>query len=148
MRWPLKPAPDSDGNVIDQDAVNELVDYAIAHGVNYFDTSPVYCQGMTKILQGEHLSYERVRKWLILLIFYTWWAQRALNTGGYEAGQKDGQRFLSFMDQALVEAGYPEMYVGNPYDWIFFFCAQDQEPLRLFREIWNILLGEKLEEHP
>lgn len=23
MRWPLKPAPDSDGNVIDQDAVNE-----------------------------------------------------------------------------------------------------------------------------
>ena len=31
--------------VIDQDAVNELVDYAIAHGVNYFDTSPVYCQG-------------------------------------------------------------------------------------------------------
>ena len=32
MRWPLKPAPDSDGNVIDQDAVNELVDYAIAHG--------------------------------------------------------------------------------------------------------------------
>lgn len=105
-------------------------------------------QGMTKILQGEHLSYERVRKWLILLIFYTWWAQRALNTGGYEAGQKDGQRFLSFMDQALVEAGYPEMYVGNPYDWIFFFCAQDQEPLRLFREIWNTLLGEKLEEHP
>ena len=47
-----------------------------------------------------------------------------------------------------MEAGYPEMYVGNPYDWIFFFCAQDQEPLRLFREIWNILLGEKLEEHP
>ena len=34
MRWPLKPAPDSDGNVIEQDAVNELVDSAIAHGVN------------------------------------------------------------------------------------------------------------------
>ena len=48
MRWPLKPAPDSDGNVIDQDAVNELVDYAIAHGVNYFDTSPVYCQGFSE----------------------------------------------------------------------------------------------------
>ena len=25
---------------IDQEMVNELVDYAIAHGVNYFDTSP------------------------------------------------------------------------------------------------------------
>ena len=45
MRWPLLPTPAADGNVIDQDAVNELVDYAIAHGVNYFDTSPVYVQG-------------------------------------------------------------------------------------------------------
>ena len=34
----------SDGNVIDQDAVNELVDYAIAHGVNYFDiTTEILC---------------------------------------------------------------------------------------------------------
>ncbi len=47
------PAPDSDGNVIDQDAVNELVDYAIAHGVNYFDTSPVYVQGWSERATGE-----------------------------------------------------------------------------------------------
>ena len=45
MRWPLKPAPDGKGEVIDQDAVNGLIDYAIAHGVNYFDTSPAYVQG-------------------------------------------------------------------------------------------------------
>ena len=44
MRWPTLRNPNGDGNVIDQDAVNELVDYAIAHGVNYFDTSPVYVQ--------------------------------------------------------------------------------------------------------
>ena len=56
MRWPLKPAPDSDGNVIDQDAVNELVDYAIAHGVNYFDTSPVYCQGFSERATGAALK--------------------------------------------------------------------------------------------
>ncbi|MBQ2123513.1 MAG: aldo/keto reductase [Bacteroidaceae bacterium] len=46
MRWPTLRNPNGDGNVIDQDAVNELVDYAIAHGVNYFDTSPVYVQGL------------------------------------------------------------------------------------------------------
>ena len=34
MRWPLKPSPDGKGEVIDQDAVNGLIDYAIAHGVN------------------------------------------------------------------------------------------------------------------
>ena len=47
MRWQMKK--DENGNdVIDQDSVNELVDYAIAHGVNYFDTSPVYLRGQSE----------------------------------------------------------------------------------------------------
>ncbi len=104
-------------------------------------------QGMTLILKGAHVSYERVRKWLVLLTFFTWWARRALATGSYEAEADDGKRFLAFADHVMMEAGYPELYVGNPYDWIFIYCAQDQEPLRLFREIWNTLLGEKLERH-
>lgn len=45
MRWPTIPNPDGNGDMIDQDAVNRLVDYAIEHGVNFFDTSPVYVQG-------------------------------------------------------------------------------------------------------
>lgn len=45
MRWPTLPAPDGNGNVINQEEVNRLIDYAIEHGVNYFDTSPVYVQG-------------------------------------------------------------------------------------------------------
>jgi predicted aldo/keto reductase-like oxidoreductase len=45
--------PDSQ---IDQEAVNALVDYALAHGVNYFDTSPVYCQGESEQSTGIALS--------------------------------------------------------------------------------------------
>ena len=56
MRWPLKPAPDGKGEVIDQDAVNGLIDYAIAHGVNYFDTSPAYVQGFSEKSTGIALS--------------------------------------------------------------------------------------------
>ena len=56
MRWPLLPTPAPDGNVADQEAVNELIDYAIAHGVNYFDTSPVYVQGWSEKVTGEALS--------------------------------------------------------------------------------------------
>ncbi len=41
---------------IDQDAVNELVDYALAHGVNYFDTSPMYCKGESENATGIALS--------------------------------------------------------------------------------------------
>lgn len=56
MRWPTIPAPDGKGELIDQDAVNELVDYAIAHGVNYFDTSPVYVQGWSEKATGIALK--------------------------------------------------------------------------------------------
>lgn len=55
MRWPM--IKDSKGNdVIDQEAVNEMVDYAIAHGVNYFDTSPAYLQGQSEKAAGIALS--------------------------------------------------------------------------------------------
>ncbi len=56
MRWPKLPQPADDGNVIDQDAVNELVDYAIKHGVNLFDTSPVYMQGWSEKSTGIALK--------------------------------------------------------------------------------------------
>lgn len=56
MRWPTVPSPDGNGELIDQDAVNELVDYAIAHGVNYFDTSPVYVQGWSEKATGIALK--------------------------------------------------------------------------------------------
>ena len=56
MRWPTIPNPNGEGNMIDQDAVNELVDYAIAHGVNYFDTSPVYVQGWSEKATGNALK--------------------------------------------------------------------------------------------
>jgi predicted aldo/keto reductase-like oxidoreductase len=45
-----------DVNDIDQEAVNELVDYAIAHGVNVFDTAPPYCKGFSEKSTGEALS--------------------------------------------------------------------------------------------
>lgn len=40
----MKAAPDSNGQGVDEDAVNRLADYALAHGVNYFDTAPPYRQ--------------------------------------------------------------------------------------------------------
>ena len=41
---------------IDQELVNKEVDFAIEHGVNYFDTSPAYCQGRSETATGIALS--------------------------------------------------------------------------------------------
>ena len=52
MRLPFRGESDE----IDQEMVNELVDYAMAHGVNYFDTSPAYCRGLSERATGIALS--------------------------------------------------------------------------------------------
>ena len=53
MRLPSKTENKDD---FDQDMINRQVDYAIEHGVNYFDTSPVYCQGKSETCTGIALK--------------------------------------------------------------------------------------------
>ena len=55
MRWPMRKG-ENGRDVLDQEKINELVDYAVAHGVNYFDTAPVYCQGNSERATGIALS--------------------------------------------------------------------------------------------
>lgn len=55
MRWPLRKN-DKGEDEIDQDMVNKLVDYAIEHGVNYFDTAPVYVRGWSESATGIALK--------------------------------------------------------------------------------------------
>ena len=55
MRWPM--IKDENGkDIVDQEAVNRLVDYAMEHGVNYYDSSPVYLQGQSEKATGIALS--------------------------------------------------------------------------------------------
>lgn len=59
MRWPTKKVTGKDGEPeeeLDQDTINRLVDEAIEHGVNYFDTSPAYCRGKSEEATGIALS--------------------------------------------------------------------------------------------
>ena len=48
-----------------QELVNQLVDYAIAHGVNYFDTAPAYGRGMNEEIVGNALSRHPRNKYYI-----------------------------------------------------------------------------------
>ncbi len=54
MRWPEKTVGGK--REFDQETINGLVDYAIAHGVNYFDTAPVYGRGLSERVTGIALS--------------------------------------------------------------------------------------------
>ncbi|HJD76228.1 MAG TPA: aldo/keto reductase [Bacteroides reticulotermitis] len=65
MRWPLRQKADGSGEEIDQDAVNQLVDYAIEHGVNYFDTAPPYIRGWSEKATGIALKRHPREKYFI-----------------------------------------------------------------------------------
>lgn len=66
MRWPIIPDPNHPGeDLIDQEEVNRMVDFAIEHGVNYFDTSPAYCKGRSEKAVGIALSRHPRDKYFI-----------------------------------------------------------------------------------
>ena len=55
MRLPLRTNSRGEEEV-DQDTVNEQIDYALAHGVNFFDTAPRYVRGWSETATGIALS--------------------------------------------------------------------------------------------
>ncbi len=67
MRLPTKSGSSDreEKDEIDQEMVNKLVDYAIEHGVNYFDTSPAYCQGNSEASTGIALHRHPRDKYLV-----------------------------------------------------------------------------------
>ena len=47
MRLPSKTENQDD---YDQEMINKQIDYALEHGLNYIDTSPVYCQDRKSVV--------------------------------------------------------------------------------------------------
>ena len=73
MRFTMKK--DENGkDVVDQDNVNELIDYALAHGINYFDTSPVYLQGQSEEAVGIALSRHPRNEYFIATKMSNFWS--------------------------------------------------------------------------
>lgn len=62
MRLPTKVDNDSE---FDQEMINKQVDYAIEHGLNYFDTSPVYCQGQSERCTGIALKRHKREEFFV-----------------------------------------------------------------------------------
>ncbi len=64
MRLPMHKKSETEEE-IDQNAWNDLVDAAIEKGVNYFDTSPAYSQGLSEAATGIALSRHPRNKYFI-----------------------------------------------------------------------------------
>lgn len=101
-------------------------------------------QMLNSILRGELGENERYRKMIILLVFYTFWAKKIVEKKNifYKIDARDCERCLYLINKYLVDAGYPVMYYGNPYDWIFMWALRDDYPLYAFRSyIQEVLIA-------
>ncbi len=88
-------------------------------------------------LSKKELTYEELRKLIILLASYSFWTKLMK-----QHKLIDINDYIEEINVYLDESGLSLMYYGNPYDWMFLFCALSDHPLDTFRG----LLTEVLEE--
>jgi len=127
MRWPTLPdgkvqtEGPAKGSDIDQEAVNRLVDYAMEHGVNYYDASPMYCKGLCEQATGIALARHPREKYLIatkLSNFDPYYWPREKSIEMYEASFRNLQ--TDVIDFYLLHSvggngmdGFAKRYIDN-----------------------------------
>lgn len=129
MRLPQVPKGQerADGCDLDQEAINRLVDFAIEHGINYFDTSPAYCKGFSEEATGTALSRHPRSSYYI--------ATKLSNFAAQQQSREESQKMLSnslkylrtdYIDYLLLHAigssieNFNQRYMDNGIlDWLF-----------------------------
>lgn len=114
-----------------------------------------YCfpsqHSIDKLIRSELSDNELIRKMLIFLVFYTFWAKKITDsndpfyTSHVTKNDSDAERCMDTINTHLIYAGYPAMYAGNPYDWVFMWSLNDEHPLEAFRTYMGEVLAFKKE---
>ena len=111
MRLPTVPGDDGKDPKFDQEMINRQVDYAIEHGLNYFDTSPAYCRGLserpeTQTREGSIQMYRNSMKEL-QVDYIDYYLLHAIGGGGMDAFN------ARYMDNGMLDYLVEERKAGR-----------------------------------
>ncbi|MBQ4279752.1 MAG: aldo/keto reductase [Rikenellaceae bacterium] len=140
MRWPTVPSPDGNGDLIDQDAVNKLVDYAIAHGVNYFDTSPVYVQGWSEKATGIALKRHPRESFYLatkLSNFHNWTRENSLAMYRQSFADMQVDYFDYYLLHMIGGGGMQQFRARYLDNGVLDFLIREREAGRIRRLGWS-----------
>lgn len=107
MRLPMLPASESNDEnepqqeELDQEQINKLCKFALDHGVNYYDTSPAYCQGRSEASLGIALKasgYNRSKYFIATKL-----SNFAPQQQTYEEGVKMFENSLNYLQTDYVD---------------------------------------------
>ncbi len=84
-----------------------------------------------KNIEAGKASYDVLRKALLILQFYYFFAHVAIN--GCEYPYKIFDDFCKETDKVLQDCGFDHLYWPNPYDWLIGHCAASEDPLYTLR---------------
>lgn len=82
-------------------------------------------------------SYDSIRKCLILLKFYHFWASLLLEPSLIAHDAFD--IFQEETDALLISCGYEKLFSGHPYDWLFLWASTASQPLEALRNAVSTL---------
>lgn len=88
---------------------------------------------LKKIYEGKEVSYETIRKTLIILKLYDFYKDV------YETNEKyirdSLEDFYNETNELLLKCGLAHLYERHPFDWLIIFCALSPAPLDVFKWI-------------
>nr|WP_321373175.1 aldo/keto reductase [uncultured Bacteroides sp.] len=140
MRLPTKPTADGQKELIDQEEVNKSVDYALAHGVNYYDTSPMYVQGMSEHAIGIALSRHPRNKYFVATKMSNFDPKTKSKEASIEMYHNSFKELhVDYVDYYLLHAlgaddDYKERYINNG---ILDFLLKEREAGRIRNLGWS-----------
>ncbi len=130
---------------LDQEEINRLVDYALEHGVNYFDTSPRYCKGFSESALGIALSRHKREDFIVATKLSNFAAETQSFEGSvamYKNSFKELQ--VDYIDYYLLHSignknNYEQRYIKNG---VLDFLLKEKEAGRIKYLGWSFH-GEK-----
>ena len=86
----------------------------------------------------EDMKSEEYRKVIVFLFSYCFWYKVQ-----YLSIDFDYDDYIGELDHILFSCNFSKLYPGNPFDWLFLFCSQDDCPLAVFRGILSEVLPDE-----
>ena len=88
-----------------------------------------------RIINGDSVSYEVLRKTMMLLKLYNYYraAEAEDRKDGYEPDKYEiNKRLMDFFEElndTLISCGFAQLYVRHPFDCLLLYCANSHDPI-------------------